>query len=488
MKVIKKFFSYILSSIICCSLFCMTGCGFDGVRTDEEIYSALANATKELFNYDGELTIKMSTTIEQDYNGDKTTETANFSYSIHPSERKMYCLIDSEDAKCDIKVFTEEGKTYIKVAVKAKETTNNGGTITNEVEEYQQIKPEAAIELLTSISSFQIYTEQDLRTIFTEYLFSFAETKAAFESVYAEQVAERLKFDETAAAEYKISTKRTLSTISLEEYSKIQKTDQYGTRGVGLQTKTQKSELIGKNGKISKVTLENNFSYVRNQQSTGINEFHEKTNVEMDLEYSFDKKGYDGIETELPSYVKTNMPSVVYTKNFNVEGVTIQKTFTSASYNSGVIFNNLKFDFHKSGATIDWYENDSFTKQLQVDSLSHKDFYKLEYVYGKINVSKNYAIVGTNYKIKDERSDAYKAVFGPVFEESFEDEGFESYYLTGENLKTYTIAAKGEEYQTFVNGTQYDSSTNSFRLGSGRFYLVEYVKLIKNADYSIFDY
>ena len=481
-KKMKKLCSYILVSIICFSLFCMTGCGFDSVNTDEEIYSALIDATEKLFDYDGNITIK---TKIIDWNNGSETSNIQFTYSINPSKKIMYYSLDFEKADCNVKVFNEDGKPYLKVELEVQQ-----GSSAQKNEEYKSFQMEEDAKLLTSFSSYTLFTQQSLDDILQEYTYSFSETKAAYESVYAEQLAERLKTDKTAQAEYKMKTGKTITSIYLEDYSKIVKTtDELSLKGAGLDTLIKKSKITGKNGKISKVFAQRESFFAKNSQTT--NTVHKKTTIEMNINYSFDQIGYNKIETTLPEY---GVEEITFEKNykmkFNVGGVTLEKTTSSIYFNTDIAFRSLKSDISVSGSTIAWYEDEAYTRPFDPKNYSFDEFNKIDCVYGKISATDTFVVFGTDYEIKDERSDAYKAVFGPLSSKNFNNEGFTSEQLLATSSKTITLPLPIQEgpYQSFINGNPYDASSNTFKVRRGKVYIIQHVKSITNDHYSIFDF
>ena len=87
--------------------------------------------------------------------------------------------------------------------------------------------------------------------------------------------------------------------------------------------------------------------------------------------------------------------------------------------------------------------------------------------------------------MRDERSDAYKAVFGPKFEKSGSDEK-----LVGKDVSsepTYGIPILTEKYIITVNGVPYEGWSD-LTLESGKFYCVKTEEIITNEEYSIFDF
>ncbi len=480
----KKFYSWIMAGCICFSLLPATGCGA-GIEA-EEAYSATAEAVKDLFDYNGALTMKMSytTTSERKTSNEKNKEVETIEYSINPSKKMMYCYAKAEDGELAIKIVNKNNKYYLQTWAKAKDSSSEGNT-TVETEKYQPIYMEEDVELLTSFQSFKVFTDQDLETIFTENLYSLSETQEAYNTVYAEQVAQLAKTDSTAHAEYKIKANKVFGKTTLKEVSKIQKTAKYGgMRGLNTLTETYKIECT--NGKVKEMVGEKKFTFDNGDE----NSWREKTQtIDIDIKYSFDRIGYNKIKTTLPEFVDYKEQYIHvkdYKMKFNVGGVVAVRTVTDSSFNNERAFNNMKSGLIKGGYSVEWYANDSYTTKFEPGKLSYYEFCKQDCVYGKVTVQDNYAVIGTEYKLKDDRSDAYKVVFGPLFEETDTAEEFDVKYLPSMNSTTYTLPVKGGEYKSFLNGRAFDSSSNTIKLSKGRFYLVEHVKSVTDDGYSIF--
>lgn len=470
----KRMKEIILGAVISCSLIFASGCGFNGTDTDDGIYAALAKATQEFAGYKGALTIEMDYLVEE---GGEETENAKFIYSIDPEKKSMYCTMDAKKTDVTVKVFGGGKNSYIMTAV-SMQKESNGSTVTYNNEEYYYLS-EDAVRYLTSKQSFSSFSEQDIDLLLQDYLYTFTQTKEAYERVYAEQVEKAKVSDEEAYAEYDMTTDKSFNSISLREYSKIQKSDWSNTKGYGVFTVEDTSNIVGKRGKIAQAEVVREISFEKD-----ISDYKqkEKRTVRVDIEYSFDKKGYKKIQTELPEYLNAYPYSEDFTMKFNIGGMTKEVTTTAYAYNPQFIFNNLSNGFKKGGCTIEWYADPDYTTPFVAQDMSYENFKSVECVYGKVTVKEGYAIVAHDYRVRDERSDSYKAVFGPFQEGSMDYEVLQ-WEKVGEPYSMTVMS----DHENALNGEVYDDTSNSIVLEDGKFYLLTHTKVKKDEDYSIFD-
>ena len=470
----KRMKAIILGAVISCSLICASGCGFNGTDTDDGIYAALAKATQEFAGYKGALTIEMDYLVEEE---GEEKENAKFIYSIDPEKKSMYCTMDAKKTDVTVKVFGDGENSYIMTAV-SMQKESNGGALTYKEDKYYHLS-EDAVRFLTSKQSFSSFSEQDIDLFFQDYLYTFTQTKEAYERVYAEQVEKAKASDEDAYAEYAMTTDKSFNSISLREYSKIQKSDWSKTNGYGVFTVEDISNIVGKRGKIAQAEVVREISFAKDFSDY---KEKEKRTVRMDIEYSFDKKGYKKIQTELPEYLEAYPYSEDFTMKFNIGGMTRERTTTAYAYNPQFIFNNLSNGFNKGGCTIEWYADPAYTMPFVAQDMSYENFKSVECVYGKVTVKGGNAIIACDYRVRDERSDAYKAVFGPLQEYSMDYECLER---EGAG-KTYSMSVLSD-HENALNGEVYDNTSNSVVLEGGKFYLLTHTKVKKDEDYSIFD-
>ena len=460
----KNFLKKSVLFLVFIVVFTVTACGFGGARTSDEIYAAMAKATRDFDEYKGALTIKMNYTIEE--NG-KQTGNAEIDYSIDPEQKIMYLTIDSGKTGIKVKVFDSK----VMIALKTQQQT---GANTNIVESINYYKlQEYAVWFFTSKQSFSAVSDQDLDAILKEYLYTFTETKAAHERVYAEQVEKRKVSDKSAYAEYDVKTGRGLNSLSLREYSKIRK-----TVNTGVYTLENSEKIVGKGGKITRVEVVRDLLYASDSDN-GKN--REKRTLKIDIKYVFDKKGYNKIETQPPEYLNYYQYSETFKMKFDIGGMITEKSYDAKIFDSQWIFNNLSKDFNNKGYKIEWYSDPDHTIPFVAQDMSYDEFKRVKCVFGKVTVPDGYAVIARDYRVRDERSDDYKAVFGPVNE----------IYNSNETLVIKEISSPYSmpvsSYENAVDGKLYDYNSRTLDLESGKFYLITHSKIEKDEDYSIFD-
>ena len=419
-------------------------------------------------------------TIATEKHGNK--EKSVFVYSFDPKNEKMYFTLKSEETVLKMKLFKVNGHPYIFTSVNTK-TDSDGGTVTFEKDEYYSAQEEC-VKLFTNIKSFSYFSEQDITSLFRDYTFGFEETKIAYESVYAEQLANEIKSDDLAGANFSMSAKKLLGASSFEFYSQRKKGD-FNVRGdYGQYTLTEKEKIVSKQGKISQLSVENELSFSPSYEDYSSSP--EKIAIEIEIDYSFDESGYRKIKTKLPDYVELYEYSENFRMRFNINGFVTERSATAYSFNPEYIFKDLTKDFRGRGYTVQWYEDEAYSKPFTVKDLTYEQFHEIEQLYGKLSVYENFAVIGQDYCVRDDRSDSYKIVFGPVFERTLSYEILEAKGLSSES--TYVLPWMSDEFETSVNGTPYDENFLTLPLENSTFYHVKCLEVFTNERYSIFDF
>ena len=481
MRKIKKLCLLLIALVVIMStIFGASGCqsGFESVKTDEDRYAALTKASQDFLNYKGAISMNVKLTLEE--NGTKT-ETVNINYSVNSKKDRMYLVLSSKGLDFRIKVFKRGGKSYAMSRVTAN-VEANGKIITRQEEKYYSLTPVSLAYLMSSAYFNSIYT-RDLSEIIKENTYGFAETKTATEKVVAEQLAEKLKSDNRAHAEYDVKTQKKINSISLQQYLEIKMKGKSDKNDWGTYTVTNKTELVGKKGKISKAKTENTISFLG--LKTNSTEIKQKITIDVDIEYAFNSLGYLSIRTSSPIQVEAYTYSEDYNMKFNINGVVVERSAIEYMFNSTEIFYDLTRDLYNSAWTIEWFEDSAYTKPFDPKGLTYKQFHNIECIYGKLTPKEGYAVVVRDYKVKDQRSEDYKIAFTSVFETTKDYEVFSAINLS--DIQTYLLPSMGDDYETAVNGEIYGEELDSFALDSGKFYHVEHFECIKDERFSIFD-
>ena len=489
MKKVKRIGAIALGTVTLCTAFSFSGCaGFGRVKTEDEIYLALMNATQEFLEYEDEMTITMTMKEESKNNeGYSKSGDVTMKFSLHPEEDKMFFTMKSEDADMQMKIFKENDQPYMYTKMRAKKSTTSNGVVTDthtvEQETYNATTQDC-VDQFTGLFTFANYAGIDFEDLIHDYQYSFTETKLAYESVYAEQLAQEKKSNENADAKYEMSVDKSLNKISYQALSQVTTKGFTRSGDYGNFTVTTQEKIVGKRGKISAVTASEEVSFSSTQdhyQNT------KKVTVDMKIDYSFDKKGYKAIETQLPESVETrNFIQRQMQMKFNINGYLFTKSASSgSSFSSAYVFQACSNSLRGGGYTIEWFEDEAYTKPFVPDNLSYKEFCKIDCVYGKLTPLEGNAVLFYDYTVCDERTDAYKVVFGPVVSSRNEKDAFER-ITVGAN-STFTLPIYGDAYKTFINGERYDATNALMTAEQGKVYHLEIGEVITNEDFSIFD-
>ena len=139
-------------------------------------------------------------------------------------------------------------------------------------------------EVKIGLSNKHVHLSQkDLDVLFKDYVYSFEETKMAFKSVFAAQLTDRRSADEYAEAQYNITTQKDINSISLEDYSQIKMKEKTTSRGFGVYTVTNRSKIVGKNGKIAQLKNEGELCF--SPLSSNYSSEKEKRVISIDINY-----------------------------------------------------------------------------------------------------------------------------------------------------------------------------------------------------------
>lgn len=479
MKKGKKIVACALSALIVSTTLSLSGCGFGRVKTEDEIYAALVGATKEFLERKDALTIKM--TITQEGSGWKEAKESKIVYSVNPEEEKMFFTLKSEDEEMTMKLFEVDGNPLVVRRVKANKSTTTGSTMV-ETENYNSATP-TTVAQLTSLFWFSTYANFDLEQLFRDYVYSFSETKAAYESVYAEQLEKEKKRDKNVDASFEMNADKSFNKIFYELSTQIT-TGGFITGGnYGYYTVVNKEKLVGKRGKISEVFVVNEVSHT---PKNGGRRTYKNTSIHLEFDDSFDKKGYKAIKTDAPNSISPlNFIPQNMQMQFHINGCVAKKTTEVHSFNASFIFQELSKDYYKRGFAIEWFKDDTYTNPFSADNLSYAQFRDIKNIYGKLTINDGYAVVAHDYTVRDNRTDAYKAVFGPVSGNSHERDTLEAKYVV--NDATFSLPVVNDNYQAFIDGKEYDETSNTISLENGKFYHLEIAEVITNEGYSIFD-
>ena len=126
-----------------------------------------------------------------------------------------------------------------------------------------------------------------------------------------------------------------------------------------------------------------------------------------------------------------------------------------------------------------WYTDENYTNKFDPLTATREELLTVERLYARVIVEEG-AVIVTQNRYRDDRSDAYKIVFG---EKYMQDGIFQIvwYACDGQN-DAYDLSLECDE--VFVNGERTESSKLSYE--DEEFYYVECVNVYTDTDESIF--
>lgn len=475
MRKIKYISCCVLSAVMVSTALFSSGCNL--FKTSDDIYDDIVETVEEFFDHSDTLTMKVSITTQRN---EKEIDKTSITFSTNPEEGLMFLSMTSKNSEVKGKVFQQDGQAYLMSYTKIFDEVDNL-TTSVEVTDYYTLSKDA-VSYFTSFPALGALSSIDLSSLFEEYLFSYTETKNAHEKVYAEQLATRKKTDEHAGAEYRLTTSKNLNSTSFEEYSEIKKYDT-GYHGWGVYTVTERAQITEKNKKLSQMVAESTVSFAK--ATTNETSDSAKLTMQLDLDYSFDSKGHKALEVDLSKDKDiTSYPyQETYTMKFDIDGWVTEKTTTATSFAPDIIFQNLTQPFTVTGCNVVWYEDAAHTKPFHPTNYTYSQFHNIDCVYGKLTAMDGYAVIIHDFYMNDNRPNEYKAVFGPIEDDTNKD-SLTAIQIVNETT-TY-LPVFGDSYTSTVNGKPYDWDTRFFDLESAKIYHVEHAKTPADKTESIF--
>ena len=460
--------------------FALSGCSFSFVSTEDEMYSALQEAGKELLTKPETFTCEIS--ITSDINDGITTATtkSDITYSIQPKNNKMFITMltslasgsETLETEVNVKVGEVDSGYYLYAEKPISQTLS-------EINCYSISKEEA--KSLMSFSTLLEYTDLDIEELFEENDYSYTELKNSYESVFTEQLAERKKMDGKAQAQTDVSIEKKSGEIALRQKMLVETVDTSGRNIVCMETE---EETVGKKDKITKAYLKNNILLKSNNREERISKY-EKTEVCINFSYNFDEEGYKAIDTDGKSFT-SGFGEMVGMASFTLH---LDELLSEQYVEASLLSNDLNFSkitksFRGEGYKVEWFTDKKCQNLFKPNELSRKEFKDTENLYGKLAIEDGYAVCAIDYEINDARDEAYKIVFGQKIPHYNGEEKIYSTKLTENTIYTFLPY---DEYidEIYVNGIK--QLSEEIILENKQAYYVKYVENIDNSTESIFD-
>ncbi len=484
----KRIFSAILAgAMLCTALGSLVGCkddpnDFSKLKTDAEMYKAIQTSLVNTQKYEGDVTFKVSS-VGESYEGDKQVfKSAQTSLVAVDFDGKMYQEMKYDHAntmsytlrETKGKAFKQDGKyyayeNYFYTTGRYKEDGSQvEGPKTNS-ESYTEASAAQFQESIQGYASMMNEAGTDLGAG------SYADLKKAYSDVFASQVAEAKKTNENIKASNSFSLKNESGKITLKQTVTLENMRMTVVAQGGTTKDVATALISAKNGKITEFSC----AYESTTTLDGVVR-KDSEDIKIGIDYSFDSKAYDALETTLPETVEKEPRSNDITFVFD------ELEYEAYAYG----YETAAEGFADACAYIPYamsvfeiYSDEALTKKIDVDEMTVEQFDELDRVYAKAVVPERKAYIAKCETERSALSKTYETVFGYMVntEKNWELEGLID--VNADATQNVYMLQLDEGVKAYVNGTEVTG--NSFTYTSG-FYKVVYVTEVTDEDCSIF--
>ena len=425
---------------------------FSTAKTEDDIYTAVKYGVDEFGKYTGAITVAMefksgyTEMMGEEGGSEEMVNKTTVSYD--PTAKTLFMnqeYTSTEKEGDDTSVTTRNQVTkYFKVGEQyygyAKMTSKVG-----DAEEQVQEQKFKITEEVISMGWEQIkdtYANvDDIKSQLPDY--EFATVKSAYETVYSTQLETQKAKDANAKATATVTATNTDGTLEAKIAVNTETTDEIEDGLSGLIKADKETKVVAKDGKLTEYYMSGVASANATYEGQAVS-MSESEIGSCKITYSFDQAGYDAIVAGDMS-TAVDMPSSSERKEVNL---TLAIGDSSMKYGSSYsstktaqdAFNEITGRYNNSSAyTMAWYTDKacttavSFTEE-KAEVLDGKTY------YGKMTVSEGYAVVVMERKSVDSRSEAYKIVFGEVYD------------ISDMDINTFDVAHDESTYN-FSQGT-----------------------------------
>lgn len=421
-------------------------------KTEDDIYTAVKYGVDEYGKYAGAMTIVTeytegySETMGEDVGSEEEVNKVTVSYdptakTLFLSQESTMTEVEGEDTtvstqKVISKLFKdgEQYYGYSKMSMKM-------GDADEQAQEQRYKITDAYIDQ-TIAQMKDMYA--DVEAV-KEYLpdYDFTAIKNAYNTVFSAQLETQKVKDANAKATASVTATNTDGTLEAKIVTSTETTDEIEEGISGLIKADSETKVITKDGKLSEYYMNMVTSASATVEGQACTMSESEKGI-CKITYSFDQAGYDAIVAGDMS-TAVDMPSSSERKEVNL---TLAIGDSSMKYGSSYsstktaqdAFNEITGRYNNSSAyTMAWYTDKacttavSFTEE-KAEVLDGKTY------YGKMTVSEGYAVVVMERKSVDSRSEAYKIVFGEVYD------------ISDMDINTFDVAHDESTYN-FSQGT-----------------------------------
>ena len=480
---------------------------FAAAQTDDEIVSSIAYAWRQFCAYKGNGTCNWVYRTEFDNKSRNrvTTRTEEGIFTLNPQEEKDYLrrtrttnqenqIIPSKSYQTveteETKSFEEDGSCY----AYTKTVSSNSNREGEETEELYLKLSDGMVEEVFLDGGMAYFYEKscsfcdvdigDLPILETGY----SEYKAAYERVYAEQLATEQVKNPQSNASVALETSNESGELSVTVRMKTEKVVVEAREPeeiVGVFAQESTLTLVAKDGRLTQISGSA-------KKDTPLNK--EDDSFHATFAYEFNETEYGSLATALPedeSTIRNSAPNekvngVEKTITLHLEGTRPIALTRTVEEKDTVPVALEKFtsvyscDEGSSSYALDgWYTDENYTNKFDPLTATREELLTVERLYARVIVEEG-AVIVTQNRYRDDRSDAYKIVFG---EKYMQDGIFQIFWYAcdGQN-DAYDLSLECDE--VFVNGERTESSELSYE--DEGFYYVECVNVYTDTDESIF--
>lgn len=492
----KKKVSFLLAcAMLAGSALGMFGCSDNDNPTSEEVFVATKQSIEKFSNYDGPMTIQMTSSLKLPI-GETTmevvaTKTSSFdkaterAYTVVDNETYAYTKVDNETKRefqsgsIETEKFYKKNGAYYLFESEAEKTADGVGSPEKTAEKVHVSKLQSLIDDVTADSG-----EMSEAIWFMDRADSFEELKTAFTTVYAEQGAQKKLTDAGADASATVTheTKDGVSSIKVETKTRQSTVEESVVVGatdiiITIELQVKGSQLVGYSILAEGIgTKGAGETLVKEEMAIGMT---------AKIEYAFNQNVYNSIETDETN--ATDYSSQV-SKKLKIHAFNEESNYLlngTVGENAQNIISPILLGYEEAHTTIEWFTDANYTQPLDltgatIDNLAITD------VYGRVSVEDGYALVYYDDDIIDNRSKNYQIVFASQGGSERYETPY-SHQITGNDAQdTFTIEAIAN-YGVKLDGKVLSSEEMTFVLKNKTCYIVSYCTILQDADYNVFE-
>lgn len=458
-------------------------------KSEQEMYQAVTNGFDAYVAHNGAMTVTLNSTYTEDGGTEKDGAVSVMKFSIDPTAKKMYMTKTATYTEYEGTEKTdEETETMVSKLYKEGEAFYSYSKEGEDEAQYMSLS-ESYLDMALSGDMISGMMDVD-----TEYLSTYlgadnlASIKTAYETVYSAGLTAMKLVDENATATANV-------TVSEQDGAYVFKVDTATKANMdlgGIMGDVDTQQIVSftaKDGKLSQVYFK---MYGAMSAVVGTETMTEGFGMEttMDISYAFDETGYNAITTQTPTEGVEAMPDI---KLINIDlkigdytqtVTTMLPTIMTAEYAVNSIISNYLGGTY--GKEITLYTDSAKTTELDVTNMTLDQFCALETLYVDVAPQDGYALFITVDETIDNKSEAYKIVFGNQTEVEFNGINADAFGTNDWDTNEHRVYAYNGE-TVYVNGTALAAGVESFAYEAGETYIIRRVRTITDADCNIFE-